>query len=67
MGYEGSNLFYYNRLWWYEIGKVRLFNKNTALCELVKGGIGCDMCQVRRDEIAWSVMAILISSRKRRL
>lgn len=28
-----------NRLW-------RLFTKNTALCELVRGGIGSDACPV---------------------
>ena len=25
---------------------LRLFNKNTALCELGRGSIGCDACPV---------------------
>ncbi len=27
--------------WW-----LRLFTKNTALCKLVRGRIGCDACPV---------------------
>ena len=28
---------------------LRLFNKNTALCELGRGSIGCDACPVLED------------------